>query len=244
MPLIGLAVGGVTAITSGIRAYKAHKALKELQKQELPNYSVIPEMNRAYNRAEGMAGRGFTGAEEAAFKSNLAQEGNTAYRNALDQSGGGMSQAILGGINSRNIGALNQFAGQDAQLHRQNIQYADQLAGQNQAQQNLATGQEINYRMAQEQAYGKAQQDALNSGISGINYGLTMGLGGGFGENRASAGPQGFGYTPNNMFAAGGNPAQPTYMLNPAYQQPQPFTPMSGISPQPSFMLQSYNYNR
>lgn len=178
-----LIVGGVGAVTSGIKAYKAHKALKELQKQQLPNYSISPEMQHAYSRAEGMTNRGFTGAEEAAFKANLGQSSNTSYQQAMDQSGGNMAQAILGGINSGNVNALNQFAAQDAQQRRANIAYADQLAGQLQNQQNMATGQEINYRMAQEQAYGKALQDNLNNAQSAFNYGMTMGVGGIESEN-------------------------------------------------------------
>ena len=222
-----LIVGGVSAVTSGIKAYRAHKQLKELQKQEMPNYAITPEMQHAYSRAEGMTNRGFSGAEEAAFKANLGQSSNTSYRQALDQSGGGMSQAILGGLNSRNVGALNQFAGQDAALRRQNIQYADSLAGQLQNQTNMATEQDIARRLEMERGYGQAVSQNLNNAQSGLNYGLTMGLGN-MDFNKADA----FAGDASLPFAKGGNPAQPTYMMNPAYKAPEAITPSYGVTPQ------------
>ena len=229
MPIIASAiVGGVGMVTSGIKSYKANKALKELQKQELPQYSVSPEMRNAYGRAEGMTGRGFTPQEEAAFRANLATSENTARMNAMNQSGGNMSQAILGGLNARNVGALNQFAAQDASQRRANIAYADNLAGQLQQQENIKTGQEVNYRMTQEQAYGKALQDNLNQMQSSFNYGITMGLGGmDFGKKPGvipggSQGGQGQGFSSN------------PFVSNPDYKMQAPVTPSIGVVP-PAF---------
>lgn len=238
MPVIaGAVVGGIGAITSGVKAYRAHKQLKELQKQAMPNYSVSPEMQNAFNRAEGMTGRGFTPAEEAAFKANLAQSSNTSYRQSLDQSGGNMSQAILGGINSRNISALNQFAAQDAGQRRANIAYADQLAGQLQNQKNMATEQDIARRLEMERGYGKAVSENLNNLQSSVNYGLTMGLGSSDLGGMAGA----FGKKANDPFAADselpvssyGIPQQPA-VINPGYQ---PWSPSSGVMPQQNLMM-------
>lgn len=230
MTWISLGVASAGATVAGIRAYKAHKAQKELQKQERPNYSISPEMQNAYQRAEGMTSRGFTGAEEAAFKANLGQSTNTAYRQAMDQSGGGMSQAVLGGLNARNVGALNQFAGQDAALRRDNIRYSDSLAGQLQGQTNLATGEDIRYRLMMEQAYGQAVQQNVNQAQSSLNYGGAMASGQdwsqmGKKDNTPTYSTGGAGANPPppsaDMYKA---PAQQTYSVTGVSQQwPNPY---------------------
>jgi hypothetical protein len=66
-----------------------------------------------------MAQRGYTPQEEGAFKNNLATNQNTAYNNAINQSGGNLAQAINAGLQSQNIGALNQFAANDAAFPKQ-----------------------------------------------------------------------------------------------------------------------------
>ncbi len=212
MSWIAAGVASASMTVSGIKAYRAHKQLKELQKQAMPNYSISPEMQNAYGRAENMSRRGFTAAEEAAFKANLGQSSNTSYRQALDQSGGGMSQAILGGINSRNVAALNQFAGQDAALHRQNIQYSDQLAGQLQGQTNMATEQNIARRMEMERGYGKAVSDNITSAQSSANAGAQMMSGADFGK---TGGPSAM-----PTYATGGAGANPPVADMNMYKSP------------------------
>ena len=131
--LSGIAMGAY-------QMYNADKALKALNKQPLPtlsNYNMSPEIQSSYNRAEGLTNRGYTPEEEAAFKQNIAENRNAAYRNATDMSGGSLSGAISGVLNAQKLGAYNQFAAEDAALKRRNIQYADSLARALQAQQNM-----------------------------------------------------------------------------------------------------------
>ena len=77
-------------------------------------------------------------------------------------------------MNYNNIGALNQFAANDASLRRNNIRYAGQMAGQLQSQQNLATQAAIQRRIMLEQAYGRAMQAGLNNIVGGVQGGVSV----------------------------------------------------------------------
>ena len=173
---------------------KSAKALKNLQGQAQPQYSMSPEYQQYYNTTAQNANQGFTGAETAAFKQNVAQQQNTGFQQGVSMSGGNLAQALASGFKAQNIGAMNQFAGQDAQLHRQNIEAWGGAAGQMQQQQNLINQQKIQHRMQLESAYG----GALKSGLGNITNGLMGGLGLGSmmqGQQNQSQQPPSYGYS-------------------------------------------------
>jgi hypothetical protein len=186
-PIVGgAALAGGAAIAKGvgsaIQLSKANKALKELNAQPLPGYSVSPEMQNAFNRAQGMSGKGFTAQEDAGFNQNLAMQNNAQFQNAVDMGGGNLGATINAGLQSNNIQAINQRAGQSAQLGRENTRYADELAGQLQSQQNLINQQKIARRQMLESAYGSAKAQA-NENIYGAidsigNIGAQMAMSG------------------------------------------------------------------
>lgn len=154
----------------GLAEYlKGNSAINQLNNTPYPQYTLNPALSNAYGRSDQMAKQGFTGAETGAFKQNLAQGSNLAYQRGISLGGGGMAQALNAGINANKTQALNQFAGQDAALHRQNIKYSDTLAQALQHQSNLETQNEIARRNALEQSYGKAAQTGLSNIGSGLN---------------------------------------------------------------------------
>lgn len=162
-----MAVAAVVALGSlAYSVYKeseAQKGIRDLEKQKRPNYGVAPELRNAFGRAEQMAQSGYTPSERAAYMGSLNRANNLSYRRATDASGGNLARAIGAGIQSNNINQLQQFAASDAALKRQNIRYSDSLAQALQHQQNLASQVDINYRNAEEQAYGiSAQQQGQN----------------------------------------------------------------------------------
>lgn len=162
------------AILGGFQAYNAHQALEQLQKKPKPNYTISPELQTAYNRAQQMSNRGFSGGEKADFDSNLAMENAAQTRNLQNQAGGSLAGSIFAGIQGRNIGALNKFASEDAGLQRHNIQYADSLGQAVQGQRNMATNVDIQRRTQQEQALGGAMAKGTENLVGGINLGLGM----------------------------------------------------------------------
>lgn len=127
-------------------------------------------MKAARQRAAEMAKMGFTPQEKAAFKQSLAASGSTAFRRAVDIGGGNLSAAIRAGINSQQLGAQNQFASQDAALHRQNIGMSNSLEQGYQGLKNTQVAQ--NNALAQQQ--NQAASQSINSGMSNLGSALNL----------------------------------------------------------------------
>lgn len=184
--VVGAGVAGGAALAKGIGAgiqiHKANKALRELNKQEQPNYSEDPRTTAAFNRAQAMSNEGFTAQEDAGFNQNLAMQNSAQFQNAVDMGGGNLASTINAGLQSNNIQAINNRAGQDAQLRRSNMQYADSLAQGLQSQQNLINSQKIARRQLLESSYGAAKaqgQENLWGAIDSIgNIGAQFATGG------------------------------------------------------------------
>lgn len=171
MPLpLAAASLGLGLVQAGYGLYKAN----QLDNQPLPLPEVTPEMRNAYNRAEGMATQGYTPQEAAAFKQNLATSNNLSYRNAVNMAGGNLAGAIGRGIQANNLGALNQFASNDASLRRSNMRYADSLASHLQSISNAKQQMLMARRGQAEQAAGGALQSGLNNVASTLNMNQAM----------------------------------------------------------------------
>lgn len=151
--------------------------LIRLSREERPNYQIAPEQQQAYNLAQRRSQFGFMPQQIGAFNQNIAQAQATDFYNARNMAGGGLAQAIAGGLMGRRLNALNQFAAQDAAQQERNIGALYGQAGQMQRQRNLATQQDIAYRMAQEQAAGQGLRSGLTNIASGINANQALGLG-------------------------------------------------------------------
>jgi hypothetical protein len=219
----GGATGGMSGISNqmGTTALGAIQTvgslimLNNLRKTPRARYEITPEMQDSYGRAQQMAQSGFTGAEQAAFQQNMAQNQNAAFQNASQMAGGGMGRAISGGLLSNRLGALNQFAGQDAALMRQNVRYADQRGDTISGQRNRQTAEDINYRNMQERAIGESLKAGTTNLASGINSTQATG---GFG-----GGQQGLGMGGGNMSSnsSGGFGMPNTFGIQPSgFEQP------------------------
>lgn len=167
---------GVATVSIGTGIYEhtqAKKALKNLQNQPLPQYTMAPEQQNYYNRVNQASQYGFSPQETAAFKQNVAQQQNTGYQQGIQQSGGNLAQALSAGFGAQNLQTQNQFAAQGAELQRQKLGMLGSAAGEVQGQQNLINQNQIQRRNTLEQAYGQAMQ----AGLGNISSGLQSGVG-------------------------------------------------------------------
>lgn len=166
-------LGIASAILGGVQLVGGIAAAASLG--DRPSYTEDPNFARSAGRAETMAQMGFTPQERAAFQGDLASAQATDYQRGMDVSGGNMAQALLGINTSRATSALNRFAGQDAALRRQNIQYADSFSRERQARRDAQTRLDTQYRMAEEQAIGSAIQSGLTGIAGAFNFNQAMG---------------------------------------------------------------------
>ena len=176
-PLSVVYAGNLVGLGEGAyQLLKSQSQLNALNKIPYPNYTVSPELREAYGSAQAMSNQGYTAGEKQAYQGNINQSNALSYQNALRSGGGNLSNDISAGINSGNVQAQNNFALGDAQLHRENMKYAGQLAGQIQGQNNLQTQNLIQQRQYQEQLLQQqgtaGMQSILNSATVGIgNFG-------------------------------------------------------------------------
>lgn len=141
---------------------KGSQGLSKLHKEKFPTFEEVAAMENSRNRANQMAQGGYTAAETAAFTQNLVRQQNTAYTKAVDRAPG-QSQAILAGLNYGNVNALNQFAANDANLHRENVRYADSFSKYLQQLNNQNIQEQITSRREAERAYGEAVKSGTES---------------------------------------------------------------------------------
>lgn len=174
------AIAGVASqipqgILGAIEIGKANKGLKALAKEGEPNYSTSPELQNAYNRAQSMSTQGFTAEENAGFNQDLAMQNSAQFKNAVDMGGGNLASTINASLQGNNIQAINQHAGQGAQIKRSNIEIANSLADRLQSQQNLINQQKISRRNMLESAYGEAKKTGLENVTNSISGILSLG---------------------------------------------------------------------
>lgn len=201
------AVGGIQSILGLINAIKLNRTPR-------PEYQTLPEVTQSANRAEQRAQYGFSPTQTAAFQGNLGKAFNTDYANSRNMAGGNLAQALVGRQSGQRLGALNQFASDDANRMQSNIQYSDSLRRFLQGENNRQTGQKIDYRMKDEAATGAMLSSGLNNLGSAANSMYAMGGGGG-GQQQApqSSAPAGFG-TNGLGYPQGSSMPTPSYFGN------------------------------
>jgi len=218
---VGLAAKGYNMYQASQREKQAMNALKDLAKTPYAKYGVNPLVQRYTQMGlrDIQNPQGFSGAETAGFQQGLAQSQAGARQNALSIGGGSVARAVNAGLNSANLGAMNQFAGQNASLARQNrnLGFSRYMQGAGVAQNidNMNTQNEINRRVMMEQAYGAAarqNRDIYNQSLEGMgNDLLGAGLYKGLGEGFVSDGAKDFF---GNMFNGKGASIRPTTRYN------------------------------
>ena len=167
----GLA-GGFNPIQAGLGLFesiKGYQGLKNLEGKPMPNYTLSPEVSDYYNQVKANQG-GFSGAQKASFQQGVAQRENTSFKQGTELGGGSLARALSVGLGAENLGAQNQFAGQNASLAQQQLQQLGGAAEDVQSQENLATGTNIKHYNDLEAAYG----GALRAGLGNLTSGLTL----------------------------------------------------------------------
>jgi hypothetical protein len=167
--------GAGTGILGAVQTIGSMAMMNKLRRTPRARYEITPEMQGSFDRAEGMARTGFTGGETAAFRQNLAQTQSAGMAGAR-QMGGGLGRAIFGQQSAMRLGALQNFAGQDAALMRQNMRYADSRGDVLSQQRNRQTAEDIAYRNMQEQNVGRSMQSGLTNMGSFLNQQQAFGL--------------------------------------------------------------------
>lgn len=219
-----LVLGGIQAVGGLIGA---------LNMGRRPRFAEDPRFAQAAGRAEYMAGMGYTPQERAAFQSDVAAQTAGDYRRGIDMSGGNMARALGGISTARTMGAFNRFAGQDAALRRQNINYADQFSRERQRRMDMQTRADMEQYDAEQRALGQAMSSGLTQMAGAANFnqamnfygkqgmggasggGATSGLGGGLDFLSGMTGGSNFGGVGlKNIYGGGGLPSLPKLNLD------------------------------
>ena len=191
MSLAGAGAKGYNMFQANKREKEALKQLDQLRNTPYARYSVNPLVRRytELGLRDFQQPQGFTGAETAAFRQQLAAQNAALAANAMSAGGGSVGRAVTGLNNINTINALNQFAGQGAALARsaRNLGMSRYMQGAGVAQgiDNMNIQNELNRRMMLEQALGAAarqNRDIVSRGIEGIGTdllgaGLNLGIG-------------------------------------------------------------------
>jgi hypothetical protein len=72
------------------------------------------------------------------------------------------------------MGAYNRFAGQDAALRRQNINYADQFSRERQRRSDMQTRSDMEQYDAEQRALGQAMSSGLTQMAGAANFSQAM----------------------------------------------------------------------
>lgn len=206
MPYVTAAILAGSAIYGAVEAQDrksdAKAGIERLKKMQ-PRFRTGQEL-----RLEGESAirEGFTPEQQVNFRQGLVRQNNQARRIATDRNPN-LSGAVNAAINYQNLGALNEFAAQDAALREQKIQQYIGLIG---GQSNLQTQADIQSKREQETAYGNAKRQA-NADI----YNSLMQLGYA-GASAATAGGGRYGATTTTSAPLASNAAPSTTAMNPA----------------------------
>jgi hypothetical protein len=148
----------IYGLTQMSKAKKALKRLANWKPEFRSGESILQE-------ATAKTPYGYTAQEDAAFKNNLARLNTQRYRLA-SQTNPNMASNINAGIQYGSIGALNEFAKNDAILKQQKI---GQLASSIRSQDNMNVQNKINQKSQMEQAYGEAYKAGLSNVVGAFD---------------------------------------------------------------------------
>ena len=146
----------IKALYGVYQARQASKALRNLASQPEPTYR---DPNSILAEAEAKTPTGYSGAEKAAFMNNLARLNTSRYRIA-SQTNPNMASNIGAGIDYGNVGAINEFAKNDAAIRRNKV---NSLFGAITAADTRNTSNAIANRRMLEQQYGQAYQAGVGN---------------------------------------------------------------------------------
>lgn len=166
-----------SAIMGLVQLLKGSSQLRDLHRQPVAQYGEDPEMAASRIRADQNSQYGFSPAEKAGFRKNIAEDINTQSQNALNLGGGQLGRVIAGQGKINEMKGEADFANRDAALHRQNIQYADKFSQQLQNLHNMNIAQQLKTRLMAEQSLGNAIKTGSENLVNAASGGLTLGIG-------------------------------------------------------------------
>ena len=162
--------------------------------------TIDPAIKNMVSRAQDMAKQGYTPQEITAFYNQQAMQNNARFQHGTDQAGGNLAQSVNNSNNAFNVGALNQFAANDAKLKQQHQLYADQTLKYLQGLEDKSWMQDNAHRQGLENAFG----GALKQGLSNITGGIA-GMAFGKGNNSSNNNPySGLGSGGSSYLGGGG----------------------------------------
>lgn len=232
MSWVSVAVGGASLGMSAYKAIKSGQQDKEAAKEgsalRRPFYQIQPEYQQNRNLAASMAGQGFSSAEKQSMDQQR-ERGLTTSIGALEQTGGGPND--LSRLGQVFTDSLTSEAGQDAQLHLQNIKFFTDankdLAGQKTIQWGVNEKEPYETKLKEIQdrriAAQTNQNNAINEGIgsatamaTGINSSLATRTPGGQSAPQRDLGPYSGNFGLADVGGTGFNdPASQFSVLNP-----------------------------
>lgn len=177
----GSGIFGYNIINSELEKRKAERGLSALEKNPIKPFGVDPVLQSYYSQAleETRNPRGYSSAERFNFNQGLARQNNTLYNNAVGLSGGNLSRAVRGSLNTAGFNAQNQFAANDAGIRRNNRQSAFSRLGFATGQMQGISNMNVNANIQAQNQYGAAiaqQKRNYNQALMApVNLALTAG---------------------------------------------------------------------
>lgn len=187
---VGLIGEGVNLYNNYDARGKAQAQLNAMQGQQPEQYAATPQLQHYYSGAinDATNPQGYTGGQRANFNYTLANNNNTVFKNATATSGGNISKYISAALNTKSLGAINDFASRDAALKMANRnsalgrqygavgQFQDisnkNVAAKNYRQQLIA--QALGGAISQQnQNIAGAYNNFSNAGFTAAGYGLS-----------------------------------------------------------------------
>jgi hypothetical protein len=164
----GMPMSAATMAMGGLQIAGGLYGMSRLGKR--PTFQIGDDILSAKERSARMAEMGFTPEQKSQFEQQMARTTNTMETRAREMGGGSLGKAISGMKSYQQLGALNNFAAQDAARMMENIRYDDKMAMYIQGEKNRATADAIrNYEMLAS-LYGGAVSKGFENMIGGINY--------------------------------------------------------------------------
>lgn len=173
MPAItAAAIGtGIGLVDTLVRSRKASRLLKKLEKQGMPQYRSVQDIQR---EAQTTA-KGFSPEEMAKARGDIARQASAGYRMAT-QTNPNLAGAVQAGINYGTVGQYGDLAARDAMMRRQR---ASELAQLLTSADVRKTGEERQLQLEAIRGAGLAKQQAGEQAIGLLqNFAGAMGSAG------------------------------------------------------------------
>ena len=165
-PATGMMIGaGVGLVDTLIRTQKANKLIKKLERQGMPQYRTVQDIQR---EAQATVKSGFTPEETAQARGDIARQAAAGYRLGT-QTNPNLAGAVQAGINYGTIGQYGQLAAQSARMREQKIQSLASMLTQADVRR---AGEERQLYMEAMRGAGLAKQQAAQQRIETIQSGI------------------------------------------------------------------------